>query len=146
MRKKEYFDKTTAEKLGIDLKIVKEVNTWYWRYGIKRNLSQANYNAIYIKNFATIVVSRRKINKEITKKINYIRRVKKSTWLTEKRRGFVLDLLYSNLKQLLDRRNDIAKDYYIKENLKREKLANRIPRTATQRIEEHGQSVGGSVE
>jgi hypothetical protein len=109
MKTPDHFNKATAEKLGIDLKIVKEVNTYFWRYGVKRNLSEANYNAIFIKNFGTITVSRHKLRTEIRKVINDIRGLE--TYYKQDQKEELKERLYIKLKRLCERRNEIAHSF-----------------------------------
>lgn len=111
MKNSDYFNKATAEKLSIDLKLVKEITTYFWRYGVKRNLSEANYNAIFIKNFGTFFTSRYNLRKEITRTIELIRNIK-NIGLTEEKLQEKLDQYYGNLKKLVIRRNEIAISYF----------------------------------
>lgn len=109
MKTPDHFNKATAEKLGIDLKIVKEVNTYFWRYGVKKNLSEANYNAIFIKNFGTITTSRHKLRKEILETISKIRHI--DNYPRPELREEIKARLYIKLKKLCERRNEIAHSY-----------------------------------
>jgi hypothetical protein len=110
MKTPDYFNKATAEKLGKDLKIVKEVNAYFWKNGVKRNLSEANYNAIFIKNFGTIAVSRHKLRKEIKVIIKNIRTLD-NIYKPDVREETRIRL-YTKLKRLLERRNEIANSYF----------------------------------
>lgn len=103
MKTRDHFNKATAEELGKDLKIVKEVTTYFWKR-VKKDLAEANYNAIFIKNFGTIVTSRYKLRKEILQLINMIR-------YSQDKKQEVKDELYKRLRKLLERRNEIAKTY-----------------------------------
>jgi hypothetical protein len=108
MKKPDFFDKACAEKLSIDLAVVKKVNRYYWKKGIKSNLASAKYRAIFIKNFGTITVSRYKLNEEIKELIAKIRNTRKSTKLKPESIEKALIFYYQNLRELLKRRNEIA--------------------------------------
>lgn len=126
MYRPDFFNKTIAEKLGERLKkelpdhnplsIVKQVNRYYWRKGVRKNLSEANYTAIFIKNLGTIAVSQKKLRKHIFEVIEGIRKVRNSKWITPEKKIIIEERLINNLKKLLVRRNELALLYYVQPN------------------------------
>ena len=127
MKKPDFFNKACSEKLDLDLNIVKKVNSYFWKKGVKSNLSNAKYRAIFIKNLGTITVSYYKLNREILEiiaKIKALRVHKRKKELTKK---LAIGNLTRNLTELLKRRNEIAWELYNNRNVK----TNRISETDT---------------
>lgn len=112
MKSPESFYSECAEKLGIDLKVVKKVNSFFWKVGVKRNLSRATYRAIFLKNIGTITISRYKLRVEIVDMLDKIRRTKINVYFTEATKALIDQNLRANLKVLLERRNEIALENY----------------------------------
>lgn len=114
MRTPESFYKETAEIHNVPIGLVRAVNKFFWKEGIKKNLSNVNYNSIFIKNFGTIVISKYKLNKYILELIEKIRRVQRSDKYREETKQFIIDRYKKNIRILLKRRNDIIKTGYYK--------------------------------
>lgn len=112
MKKPDFFYKACAEKEELDFNLVKKVNTYFWRKGVRANLASAKYRAIFIKNIGTITISRYKLNEEIKELIAKIRNTRKSQKLKPQTIEKALIFYYQNLKELLKRRNEIAWEVY----------------------------------
>ena len=140
MKKPDFFNKACAEKLGIDITVVKKVNSYFWKKGVKSNLSKAKYRAIFIKNFGTISVSYYKLNVEIIETIAKIRALRVHKRKKEITKKLAIGELTRNLTQLLKRRNEIAWELY--RNRNEQNIG--IPEIDTPGSEEHRQDWGGS--
>lgn len=112
MKTPDVYYREAAEKLNLPLGLVKAANKFYWKEGIKANLSNVVYNSIFIKNLATIVISRYKLNRYILEIIAKIRRVERSIKYTEKMREVILAGYKNNLRKLLKKRNQIINEQY----------------------------------
>lgn len=109
MKKPDHFNKEIAEKMGVDVTIVKAVNRFFWKE-VRRGMP--HHTSTFVKNIGTIVISRKKLNRYISDLIERIRNTRKSTRLTEHRKQFYIDLLYADIRMLLQRRDELAKTYY----------------------------------
>jgi hypothetical protein len=112
MRAPDSYYKEVADELNLPLALVKRVNNYYWREGIKNNMSNVNFSSIFIKNLGTIVISKYKLHKEILHVIKKIRRIQESEKYTEAKKEFVIERYKINLRRLLKKRNDIIKENY----------------------------------
>ncbi|GEM_PF-2928650 len=108
MKTPDNYYKQAAEELNLPVNLVKKVNAFYWKEGIKKQLANVVYDAIYIKNFGTICVSPKKLYFEIKDEIAKIRNIYYSPKFTEKKKNLILDYKYENLRKLLKKRNDLA--------------------------------------
>lgn len=126
MRKPDFFNKHTTEKLGLDATLVKKVNSFFWRVGVKQNLSNASYASLFLKNLGTIVISKYKLYREIEDLISKLRGLEESTYYTEKRKGLIRENARTQLRQLLAKRNEIATELYKQHQ---DELAKRVPKT-----------------
>lgn len=100
-----------AEELGLPIELIKRVNTFYWKEGIKKNLTEINYSSLFIKNLGTIVVSKYKLYVQISILIKKIRGVRISKKYTEDKRTVIIEGYKNNLRKLLKMRNKLAKQY-----------------------------------
>ena len=103
----------TSRKLSISEEIVKEVNRYFWKEGVKGTMKTGKYTAFRIPKLGTFVVSRLKLRKRISKYIAYIRFLKQEDQLKFKKisKEDRINQYQEELKLLLDRRNDLAKLY-----------------------------------
>ena len=127
MKKPDFFNKACSEKLNIDLAVVKKVNSYFWKKGVKSNLSNAKYRAIFIKNLGTITVSYYKLNREILEIIAKIKAIRVHKTKKELTKKLAIGNLTRNLTELLKRRNEIAWELYNNRNVE----VNRILKTDT---------------
>lgn len=116
MKNLDYFNKLEADKLKMDLAVVKAVNRFFWKKGVKANMSGVKIRSIFIKNLGTFTVSKYKLYKEIGNTIQKIRMMKKSTKFTEEKKKMIITFLYESLSQMLRQRNIIATDFYNERN------------------------------
>lgn len=109
MKTPDNYYKEASDELNLPIGLVKAVNKFFWKEGVKSNLSNVKYTSIFIKNFGTITVSKYKLYAEIHTLIKKIRRVHYSDKYTELRRGYIMDSYKINLRKLLKIRNEIIK-------------------------------------
>ena len=105
MRKPDYFYQEVARKLGVDLKLVRDVNKWFWSQGIKKNISKATHRSLYIKHLGTVTMSRKKLYNEIYYTIRRIRKTRSSNYRGEISKAQILASYYERLRTLLHHRN-----------------------------------------
>lgn len=111
MKNIDIINRTISERTGIDEDVVKAVNKYFWKHGVKKNLSTLNDNALFIRGLGTIVVSRYNLRKMIYATIGKIRGIRNSTKFKETTREIYLEELYGRLRRLLKSRNELAKQY-----------------------------------
>lgn len=110
MLKLKDISKAQVKTFGRSQKELEAIHNFFWRDGVKKNLSQANHRSIYIKHLGTITVSRYKLRVFISEEIEKIRNIKKNTRFSEARKAAILADRLANLKQLCMRRDEIARD------------------------------------
>lgn len=115
MKTIEYFNKAVAEKMGVDQHLVKKINDYFWRIGVRRNIAELNHRSLYIKDLGTITVSRYKLYQRIETVIKRIRRLRDSDRFKELTKERKMANYYQTLKAMLRLRNEIAIEYYNKE-------------------------------
>lgn len=106
-------NRQVSKKLGVSEELVKTINEYFWKEGVKTSMRSGLYTAIRLPKLGTFVVSRNKLNKRIQKYISYIRFLSEDTSIEYKRitKEQKIATYVNDLKLLLDRRNDIAKIY-----------------------------------
>lgn len=114
MKKPDFFYKAGAEKLGEDPKLVRAVCDWYWKKGVRAQLSKAAHRSVFLKSIGTIAVSRYKLYKSIAEQIKKIRLVRGSRFLTPGKKDILLTAHYQNLRALLLQRDEIAREKFAK--------------------------------
>lgn len=114
MRKPDYFYQEVARKLGLDYRLVRDVNKWYWSQGIRKNISQAAHRSLYIKHLGTVTMSRRKLYAAIYKTVRVLRSLRRMPEGT--RRTEMVASYEQQLRQLLQQRNQWALENYKKQN------------------------------
>lgn len=107
MKNQENYYREVSEELNLPLGLVKAVNNFYWKEGIKNNLSNVNYSSIFIKNLGTIVVSKYKLYKEILTLIRKIRNIEYSQKYTPLKKSYIIEGYKTNLRRLLKMRNEL---------------------------------------
>lgn len=127
MKNIDYFNKAIAEKKGLENDIVRKVNDFFWRKGVRKNLTDVNYRSLYIKHLGTITVSKYKLDKKIEHLIKRIRSVRVSPKFKEETKELILAKYYDSLKAMLKRRNEIALEYYNRDY----EQTKRVPKTYT---------------
>ena len=142
MKKPDFFNKAVSEKLGERLKqqlpnhnpfdVVKLVNRFFWREGVRKNISKAEHRSIFVKNLGTFTVKRKVLYSEIADMIWRIRRIRKAKRYKERTRNIIETQLIENLRNLLALRNEIAIERYNKYDVKN----NRTFKTSTESTKE----------
>lgn len=110
MKLPDTYYREAADKLNLPISLIKSVNNFYWKNGIKKNLSNVSYNSLFIKNFGTIVISKYKLNKEILTIILKIRNIRKSEKFRQETKDMMIEGYKNNLRKLWKKRNDIIKE------------------------------------
>lgn len=100
----------SAEDLGIPEDKAKKVVMEYWSVIYKKLISGAN-SAVTVRHVGTFAISRYKLKIGIIKKIQKIRRIRKSTNLTTEIKEKYLESEMTKLRKALVHRNDIAIQY-----------------------------------
>jgi hypothetical protein len=105
-------NREVSRALSIDEDIVKKVNAYYWKHGVKEAVSSGLHTSVRLKNIGTLVTSRQKTNNKIATLIREIRYFQSSTKEFKKktREEYIEDRL-SSLRLLLVRRNELAHIY-----------------------------------
>lgn len=105
-------NREVAKVLNYNEDVIKQVNKFFWRYGVREPIRSGNYTSLFIRNLGTLTISRNKINKKIRGLIIKIRECRDPDKVfTQVIREEALEKLYDHLNILLQRRNDIAKIY-----------------------------------
>lgn len=112
MKNIDLVNNTIANKLNIDEKIVKAVNKFYWKQGVKKRMSTLESTSVFVKGFATFTVSRYNVRRLIKKTIIQIRSLRESTKYKETTKVIYSAELYKKLRMLLEKRNELANFYY----------------------------------
>lgn len=102
--------KQAAEETGHSFALVKKINNFYWKYGIKENLSKANHPSLLIKNIGTIVISKYKLDKEIWSIIRKIKKTKYSKFYTPIKKMTIIIGYKVNLKRLWNIKQKLIND------------------------------------
>lgn len=110
MKKPEQYYRETAEELKVDLADVRQVNSFFWRVGVKEPLKKIEHTAVFVKNIGTILVSKTKLYKDIKKVIRKIREVRISVKYTEERQKDMVHNYTERLRELLRKRNELIKE------------------------------------
>lgn len=108
LRKPSYFYDEVARSKGLDYKLVRDINKWFWSQGVRRNMSEATHRSIYIRFIGTITMSRAKLNREILKIIRAIRYTRSRKFIRESSRDMILEQKYTIIRSLLWHRNQFA--------------------------------------
>lgn len=121
MRNPDYFYEKTAQQLSEDLGLVKKVNKFFWKYGVKEPIRKGTEPVLYVKGLGTIFVSIGKVRKEIVHRIKILRFVLlneqgKSEQEVEKNSTRVRE----KIKELLEIRNKLALHLYKVEQRKKQ--------------------------
>lgn len=117
-------NKEVARKLNHSESLVRQVNKFFWKYGVKETIQSAQYTSVRIPKIGTLVVSRNKVNKKILRIIRAIRSLKNPNRVfRDKTREQCLSDKYDELRLMLQRRNDIAIIYKSNTERKNDKLA-----------------------
>lgn len=112
MKTIEQINRAIAEEKGLPFEVVRAVNDYFWRKGIRKNMTDITHRSIYIKNIGTITVSMYKLKSQISKIIKKIRAVRVSTKYKEETKQLILDKSFRELKEMLIKRNEMATEYY----------------------------------
>lgn len=105
-------NREVSKTLGMNETLVKFINQFYWRKGVKEAIQSGQHTSVRIKNIGTLVTSRMKVNNKIVKLIRAIRELNNPERVfKEKTKKEYLDEKYKELRLMLARRNDIAKAY-----------------------------------
>ncbi len=104
-------NKEVSKTLGLDEDLVRIVNKFFWKQGIKRAIQSGDHTSIWIKNIGTLATSRNKVNNKIRRLIKSIRSLDQPRDYKVKTKEQFLVEKYSQLRMLLARRNDIALAY-----------------------------------
>lgn len=121
-------NKEVSKLLNIDETLVKVINQFYWKHGVKAAIQSGGHTSIRLKNIGTLVTSRTKVNNKILRLIKSIREFKRPEKVFKtKTKEECLSEKYTELKLLLQRRNDIAIAY--KSNTDRTKQKYELPKT-----------------
>lgn len=112
MKLPETIYKQAADELQLPLGLVKRVNNFFWREGVKKALSNVDHTSVFIKNIGTIIISKIKLNKEILLVIEKIRRIENSSKFTGMKKVYIIEGYKNNLRKLLKMRNKIIKENY----------------------------------
>ena len=110
MRKPEHYYREVAEEEGESFAVVKEINNFFWKEGVKHELKNLNHTSIFIKNIGTITVSKYKLYREIRLFIRKIRMLRISEKFTEEKKLIIEEKFKNKLRKLLNKRNDIIKE------------------------------------
>jgi hypothetical protein len=115
MQNLEYVSEVVSEEIGVSYERVLKVNDAYWAY-IKELMASGDYSSIFLTNLGTFSFIRYKINAVIIKYIISIRKLRKGEGSfareTPEQREVAEVRLISELRKLLERRNDVAVTYY----------------------------------
>lgn len=131
MKKPDFFNKAVSEKLGIDINIVKQVNRFFWREGVRKNISKATHRSIFVKNIGTFTVKRKVLYSQIYDVIWRIRRIRCAKRYKETTKITIENQLIENLRNLLILRNEIAIERYNKYDVKTIRI-NQVSTTSTE--------------
>jgi len=105
-------NREVSKTLGMNETLVKFINQFYWRKGVKEAIQSGQHTSVRIKNIGTLVTSRMKVNNKIVKLIRANRELNNPERVfKEKTKKEYLDEKYKELRLMLARRNDIAKAY-----------------------------------
>lgn len=105
-------NREVAKELNLPEDLVKKVNSFYWKQGIKGSIQSGEYSSVWIKGIGTFATSRNKINIKILKVIREIRYFRNSDKeFKKKTREEYIEEKMNQLRLLLIRRNEIAKVY-----------------------------------
>lgn len=105
-------NKEVSKILKLDEELVKIVNKFYWRYGVKQAIQSGEHTSIFIRNIGTLTISRTKVNRKIVKIIGQIRTLlNPERQFKVKTREQCIEEKYVMLRTMLKRRNDIAIAY-----------------------------------
>lgn len=108
----EVFYNQVAVEYNLSPELVKKVNNFFWKEGVKYSLSNVKHTSVFIKNIGTIVISKYKLNKELSLLIKKMRNIKNSNKYTEKRKNSILEGYKINFRKLWTKRNEIIKENY----------------------------------
>ncbi len=121
-------NREAARILSKDETLVKLVNRFFWKEGVKEAVQSAQHTSIRIPKIGTLVISRNKVNKKILRIIQSIRELQRpEKTFKEKTREQCLTERYTELTLMLKRRNDIAIAY--KNNIDRHKAKYELHKT-----------------
>lgn len=105
-------NKVAAKLLGLDETLVKVVNKFFWKHGVKEAIQSASHTSVRIPKIGTLVTSRNKVNARIQRVIKSIRDISDPNKIfKEKSKEDCLRDKYEELTTMLKRRNDIAVAY-----------------------------------
>lgn len=113
-----------SERKNLKENVVKAINKYYWKQGVKKKMSTLESSSVFIKGFATFTVSRYNVRRLIKKTIIQIRNLRKSTKYKDSTKVIYSEELYNKLRMLLAKRNELANFYY-------NERINRIPKAYT---------------
>lgn len=105
-------NKEVSKTLHKSEDLIKAVNKFFWKQGVKKSIQSGHHTSIRIKNLGTLVTSRNKVNLKIIRTIQHIRMLNDpATEFKQKTKEERLKEKYDHLIILLQRRNDIAIAY-----------------------------------
>jgi hypothetical protein len=107
----EHLNPQTAKHLNLPLDVVTKANDFFWRQGVRKNLSEANYRSVFVRHLGTITISRYSLREEITILIRKIRALRNHEYAQSSHRIAAEKVNMETLKKLLIKRNELAKDY-----------------------------------
>lgn len=101
-----------SKELNIPEDIVRKVNSYYWKRGVKEAISSGEHTSIRLKNIGTLAVSRHKINEKIVTLISKLRKLYVSEReFKKKTKEQVIEERKKELSLMCKRRSDIANVY-----------------------------------
>ena len=104
-------NKVVAKELGVNEKLVEDVNSFFWKHA-RKQLATLESTSFSIKHLGTITTSKRKIDYYIKNLIGKIRSIRKSTWYKDTTKEILITTNYEKLRQALKQRNILATQYY----------------------------------
>ena len=106
-------NKKVSKKLNKDIDLVKKINAFYFKE-VHKAIASGEYNGIRLKHIGTLHISKFKLYSKIKEAIKEIRLLKNPNKILKRPKEEVLEIKYAALRILLERRNELAKNY--KEN------------------------------
>lgn len=102
-----------AKRLEVTEEIAKTVYDFYWKEGIVNSIRSGKNTSIRVAKLGTFTVSKRKLYQQIHKYIAYLRflRTKDSNDFKKFTKEEAIERYKSDLRLLLERRNDLANLY-----------------------------------
>lgn len=108
MRTPEHFYQLTAAQLGIDLELVKKINKYFWKYGVRKNMGNGEHPVLYVKGLGTFFASPKRIRQALRVSIKHLRLLRINTKLKEEKRLELIKIREQVIADLLVLRNQTA--------------------------------------